>query len=172
MGIPPDAVIIEKLTGYLLVAREWDDKVRELAAGAEAVEDGANEYGTFLRAEGALEGPNGRSLAVVTIWLRSLADGRVRFVTMKPKKEEEAMSLRLYDRVALKSDIPEHGLRRGDVAVLVDYVPHPEGGEQGCVLEVFNALGESLAVVAVSESEIEGLRPDEILAVRPLAKAV
>lgn len=82
------------------------------------------------------------------------------------------MSLPLYQRVALKRDFPEHDLRRGDVAVLVDYVPHPAGGEQGCVLEVFNALGESIAVVAVRETEIEDLRADEVLAVRPLAKAV
>ncbi len=58
------------------------------------------------------------------------------------------------------------------MAVLVDHVPHPVGGEEGCVLEVFNALGESIAVVAVRESEIEALRSDEVLAVRPLAKAV
>lgn len=78
----------------------------------------------------------------------------------------------LYKRVALKRDLPEHDLRRGDVAVLIDHVPHPEGGEEGCVLEVFNALGESIAVVAVRESEVEALRSDEVLAVRPLAKAV
>ncbi|HVR95870.1 MAG TPA: DUF4926 domain-containing protein [Thermoanaerobaculia bacterium] len=82
------------------------------------------------------------------------------------------MSLPLYQRVALKRDLSEYNLKRGDVAVLVDYVPHPEGGEQGCVLEVFNALGESIAVVAVPESDVEGLRADEVLAVRPLAKAV
>jgi hypothetical protein len=82
------------------------------------------------------------------------------------------MSLPLYERVALKRDIPEHDLRRGDVAVLVDHVSHPEGGEEGCVLEVFNALGESIAVVAVRESEVEALRSDEVLAVRPLAKDV
>ena len=81
------------------------------------------------------------------------------------------MSLPLYERVALKRDIPEHGLKGGDVATLVDYVPHPEGGEQGCILEVFNALGESIAVVAVRESEIEGLRDDEVLAIRRLPKA-
>lgn len=82
------------------------------------------------------------------------------------------MSLPLYQRVALRRDIADHNLRRGDVAVLVDYVAHPEGGEQGCVLEVFNALGESIAVVAVPESDIEALRADEVLTVRPLAKAV
>lgn len=82
------------------------------------------------------------------------------------------MSVPLYQRVALKRDVPEHSLRRGDVAVLVDYVAHPEKGEKGCVLEVFNALGESIAVVVVSESDIERLRADEVLAVRPLPKAV
>lgn len=79
------------------------------------------------------------------------------------------MSLPLYRRVALKRDLPEHDLKRGDVATLVDYVPHPDGGEQGCLLEVFNALGESIAVVAVPESDIEDLRADEVLAVRPMA---
>lgn len=82
------------------------------------------------------------------------------------------MSVPLYQRVALKRDVPEHSLRRGDVAVLVEYVAHPGKGEEGCVLEVFNALGESIAVVAVPESDIEELRADEVLAVRPLPKAV
>ncbi|HEX9670009.1 MAG TPA: DUF4926 domain-containing protein [Thermoanaerobaculia bacterium] len=82
------------------------------------------------------------------------------------------MSLPLYRQVALKRDLPEHDFKRGDVAVLVDFVPHPDGGEQGCLLEVFNALGESIAVVAVRESDIEGLRADEVLAVRPLADAL
>lgn len=77
-----------------------------------------------------------------------------------------------YQRIALKRDLPEHNLKQGDVAVLLDYVPHPEGGEQGCVLEVFNALGDSIAVVAVPESDVEALRADEILSVRPLAQAV
>jgi len=82
------------------------------------------------------------------------------------------MSLSLYQRVALRRDLPEHNLRRGDVATLLDYAPHPEGGERGCVVEVFNALGESIAVVAVPESDIEELRADEVFAVRPLARAV
>jgi hypothetical protein len=81
------------------------------------------------------------------------------------------MRFPLYQRVALKRDLPEHGLKKGDVAVVVDYVPHPEEGEEGCVLEVFNALGESIAVLARPMSEVEALHADEILSVRPLAKA-
>ena len=81
------------------------------------------------------------------------------------------MKLPLYERVALTRDVGEHGLRKGDIGVLVDYVTHPQGGEEGAVLEVFNALGESIAVIAVPVSDIEPMRADEVLAVRPLAKA-
>lgn len=78
------------------------------------------------------------------------------------------MQIPLYERVALKRDVPEHGIRRGDVAVLVDRVAHPSGGEEGCILEVFNALGESRAVIIVRASDIEPLQADEVLAVRRL----
>lgn len=81
------------------------------------------------------------------------------------------MTLDLYGEVALTRDLPEYGLRTGDIATLVDFVSHPNGGEEGCVLEVFNAVGESLTVIAVPMSSIESLRADEILAVRSLAKA-
>ncbi|MBI4384187.1 MAG: DUF4926 domain-containing protein [Nitrospinae bacterium] len=82
------------------------------------------------------------------------------------------MKLALYQRVALATDEPEFRLKKGDVAMLVDYVPHPSGGEDGCVLEIFNALGESIAVVTVRESHVEPLQADEILSVRHIAKAV
>ena len=78
------------------------------------------------------------------------------------------MKLALYQRVALRRDLSEHPFRRGDVACLVDRVPHPAGGEGGCVLEIFNALGESIAVVTVPESDIEPLDADEVFAVRRL----
>ena len=84
------------------------------------------------------------------------------------------MKPELYQRVALRRDVADHRLNRlmrGDVAVLVDSVPHPSGGEPGVVLEVFNAIGESLSVVAVKESDIEPLRADEVLTVRSLVAA-
>ena len=54
---------------------------------------------------------------------------------------------------------------------MVDFVSHPSGGEEGCLLEVFNAVGESLTVIAVPISTVEVLGPDEILTVRSLAQA-
>jgi hypothetical protein len=74
----------------------------------------------------------------------------------------------LYERVSLSHDIDEHGLKRGDVATIVDRVPHPSGGPEGIVLEVTNALGEALHVVVVTAIDIEPLNADEILSVRQL----
>ena len=63
----------------------------------------------------------------------------------------------------------QQGLKAGDVATLVDYVPRPGGGP-GLCLEVFNAVGESIAVVTVEVSDIGPLQA-EVLAVRPLTQA-
>ncbi len=81
------------------------------------------------------------------------------------------MTLELYKEVALTLDLPQHQLRAGDIATLIDLVPHPTGGEDGCVLQVFNAVGESIAVIIVPVSAIEALHADEILSVRSLAQA-
>jgi hypothetical protein len=74
--------------------------------------------------------------------------------------------LELYKEVSLTHDLPESQLKAGDVAVLIDFVPHPEGGEQGCILEVFNAVGETIAVVTVPVSVVQALQSDQVLAVR------
>jgi hypothetical protein len=55
-----------------------------------------------------------------------------------------------------------------DVATIVDRVPHPAGNETGVVLEVFNAIGESIKTIAVPESAIEPLNAGEVLAIRCL----
>lgn len=75
----------------------------------------------------------------------------------------------MFSRVALKTDVPEHGLRRGDLATIVDFHPGVPGQEPGYSLEVFNAVGDTVAVIALGESQIETLREDEILCARVLA---
>jgi hypothetical protein len=80
-------------------------------------------------------------------------------------------SIALYERVALTRDLAEHHLKAGDVATVVEIVPHPSGGPEGYVLEVSNALGESLQVVIVTANDIEPLHANEVLSVRQLAIA-
>ncbi len=75
------------------------------------------------------------------------------------------MKFPLYSRVAPAVDLPGAGLRRGDVATTVEYY-EGDGSENGYDLEVFNALGHTVAVVNVLESQLEALRDDELLTVR------
>jgi hypothetical protein len=79
------------------------------------------------------------------------------------------MTLELYTQVALTRDVLEANLHRGDVAVLVDFIDHPSDGEQGAILEVFNAVGDSIDVVTVAVSAIAPLTADQIPAVRTRA---
>ncbi len=77
----------------------------------------------------------------------------------------------LFQRVALARDFPTKHLRRGDVATIVDCHPALPGEEPGYSLEVFNAIGETIAVIVVNESEIQPLRADEVLSARAFAVA-
>jgi len=45
------------------------------------------------------------------------------------------------------------------------------GGEDGYSLEVFNVLGDTIAVISIAESAIESLTENEIFNVRALAVA-
>jgi hypothetical protein len=73
----------------------------------------------------------------------------------------------LYTDVALKCDVPEHRLRRGDIVKLVDHHVATDGTE-GYSIEVFNALGDTIAVTSVPDSALEALRQDEVLCARTL----
>ena len=80
--------------------------------------------------------------------------------------------LELYKEVALIKDIPTENLQKGDVATLIDKIPHSSGGEDGAVLELFNAIGESIGIVVVPISLIAPLRPDQMPTVRPFLEAI
>jgi hypothetical protein len=97
----PDA----KLTQYLLIPRQEDDKSKFLAQAGftadnpdqlrqailtliqthDAISDRQDKYGTYYLVEGSLIGPNG-TLAVVTVWIERITDGIFQFVTLKPKR--------------------------------------------------------------------------------------
>ena len=81
------------------------------------------------------------------------------------------MTHKLFTRVALQVDLPKHGLRRGDVATVVEHHPARPGQEPGYSLEVFNAVGDTVAVVTVRESQIAPLTANEMLHVRALVPA-
>ncbi len=78
------------------------------------------------------------------------------------------MAFELYTDAALARDLPEYGLRRGDLTKIVDAHVAPDG-ENGYSIEVCNALGETIAVTAVPESALQTLHKNEVLSVRELS---
>jgi len=72
----------------------------------------------------------------------------------------------LYSRISLNRNFPEYSLQRGDIANFVDTVPDPNSLEDGYILEIFNALGESIDVVTVPKSAVSALNPNELPSAR------
>jgi len=77
------------------------------------------------------------------------------------------MKFDLSTDVALTWDLPEHRLRRGDIVKLVDHHMAPDG-TAGYSIEVFNAVGDTIAVTVVPATALEALRGDEVLCARRL----
>ena len=80
------------------------------------------------------------------------------------------MKYKLYTEIVLLKDVPEKGLKKGDIATIVEHHP-ADALEDGYSLEVFNAIGDTIALLTVSESDIESLKEDEVLSVRSLRAA-
>jgi hypothetical protein len=80
------------------------------------------------------------------------------------------MKFELYKDMMLTRDLPEEKLKRGDIVKLVERISTGTS-EDAYSVEVFNALGDTIAVVTVPESALAALRDDEILCARPLMAA-
>jgi hypothetical protein len=80
------------------------------------------------------------------------------------------MAYPLFTRVSLTENFPEQGLHKGDLATIVEIHEGDPAQETGYSLEVFNAVGETIAVLVVEESKISPVKRNEILRVRQLGE--
>jgi hypothetical protein len=177
VGFPgaDDAEIDEaKILGYLLstthqagqskaaffrkhgfTAERWQRLAAALRAQAKAgtvTAIKATPYGMRYVVDGPLLAPDGTSLNVRTVW----------FIT-----ESRTPVIRELDQVVLERDLPEFGLKRGDVATVV--LVHDAGA--GYEVE-FNALdGETVAVTTLARNELREVNGGEIAHARGLAHA-
>jgi hypothetical protein len=76
--------------------------------------------------------------------------------------------MKLYGEAVLTRNLSTHRLRRGDVVKVVDHHVASNGTE-GYSIEVFNAVGDTIAVTTVPADHLESLREDEVLCARLLA---
>ena len=72
---------------------------------------------------------------------------------------------KLLDTVALTHDIPESGLRRGDLGAIVEV--HESGAVE---VEFVAASGRTQALVTLSTSDVRAVGDQDLIAVRSLAE--
>jgi hypothetical protein len=75
------------------------------------------------------------------------------------------MRFKELDTVVLDRDLPEHGLRRGDLGAVVQ-VYEPDGLE----VEFVAASGRTQALVTLTVGDVRSVRDEDLIAVRPLAR--
>lgn len=71
------------------------------------------------------------------------------------------MTIELYTQVALTVDFPQYGLKKGDLAYVIEHYPMPEGQEDGYSLEGFGIPIDGITV-EVRESQIRPLNAQEL----------
>jgi hypothetical protein len=71
------------------------------------------------------------------------------------------MKFALLDTVVLTHDLPEHGLRAGDLGAVVELY-----GEDGVEVELVQASGQTKALLTLRASDLRSVAQSDILAVR------
>jgi len=73
------------------------------------------------------------------------------------------MRFKLLETVVLKRDLPEHGLKEGDLGAVVE-IYEPDGVE----VEFVTASGKTQAVVTLKLEDVRKIEPGDMIAVRRL----
>jgi len=81
------------------------------------------------------------------------------------------MKFELYTQVVLLTDLPDYHLKAGDLVTLVEFLEGNENLAPAYVVEVFDAIGQTLAVLTVAETKLVSLQAGEVLSVRKLQQA-
>jgi len=68
---------------------------------------------------------------------------------------------RVLDAIVLDRDIPEHGLRRGDLGVVVEVYER-----DGLEVEFVTASGRTAALLTLSARDVRPVADDDLVAVR------
>jgi hypothetical protein len=71
------------------------------------------------------------------------------------------MKFALLDTVVLNRDLPEHGLRAGDLGAVVELY-----GTDGVEVEFVRASGQTKALVTLKTTDLRSVAESDILAVR------
>ena len=79
------------------------------------------------------------------------------------------MPLDMYGDVILTCDVPEHGVRAGDIGTVVERHVVPGVTDEGYSVEFFDMTGNTVAVVTVPANALRQPTPADRPAVRALS---
>ncbi len=150
--------------GYTLENSEaLSEALLEIARTGE-VEEVGSPYGAKFPVIGDLTGPTGARVAVVTIRISASDNVAPRFIAASPL--EWRMVFRELDTVVLTDDLPEHGLRAGDLGAIV-HVHESDGLE----VEFVTASGRTEALVALVPADVRPVEGTDLVSVRSLRRS-
>lgn len=81
------------------------------------------------------------------------------------------MKFQLFSHVVLKVDVPNTRLKANDIVTIVEFLEARRNIPNAYCVEAFSAIGETLAVFIVAESDSEALIRHDILSKRTLEPA-
>ena len=132
-------------------------ELRRIAAAGEVAELEDTAFGRKYTVPGDLTGPVGLCQG-----LDGLDPGAgTRGCQASHRSPEVAMKFALLDTVVLTHDLPEHGLRAGDLGAVVELY-----GEDGVEVEFVQASGQTKALITPRTSDLRSVAQSDILAVR------
>ena len=76
------------------------------------------------------------------------------------------MKFKLLETVVLTRDLPEHGLKKGDLGAIVQLY-EPDGLE----VEFVSAAGTTEALLTLKETDVRAVSDDDLIAVRQLDRS-
>lgn len=76
------------------------------------------------------------------------------------------MSFKLLDVVVIARDLPEHGLREGDLGTIVELYE-----DEGVEVEVLDGQGDTIAVVSLPVGDVRAMQATDVPSVRPLRES-
>lgn len=76
------------------------------------------------------------------------------------------MTFQLLDTIVLDRDLPDHGLRRGDLGAVVE-IYEPDGLE----VEFVTASGKTVALLTLRLGDVRSVGDDDLVSVRPCRRS-
>lgn len=121
-------------------------------------------FGQKYIVRGTIHGPNGRVAGVVTAWIVLNGERVPPLHHRLPRGILMTERFRELDTVVLLRDLPEAGLRSGDIGTVIQVYSF-----EAFEVEFVTASGKTQALLTLSAGDVRPARDDDLVAVRSTA---